>query len=245
MSNSSSLNVYTVLWQSPDGKPFLYRTSPLGSPREVRPRRFEVSEVQKYKAVMARHLPEASFHCLSNVEIPGVDVIPLEHPELIAWWAKMEMFRPGLPKGRNVYFDLDTLPLHGIRSIAHYPAPFACIPGMSGFERAGGRPWQDQEGKWRVPKYQTSCIVWDTSESARIWDRFQAGRQDYLERLASDQDFLGEQFPGEAVMPRRWFSKLNAVKGRPRPDCRVVLTMMAHNDGAARQYSWANTAWNG
>lgn len=238
------MNVWTVLWQFPDGKPFFYKTSPKGSNREVRPRKYTVEEVQKWKAMALRHLPDAKFRCLSNVDIPGVEVVPLEYPDLIAWWAKMALFAPNMPEGRNVYFDIDTLLLRKIDGIAWFKAPFACIPGMSGMERVGGKPWEDGEGKYRYPRYQTSCMVWDTDQAKPVWDEFQSIKEYALEHYASDQDFLGDKFPNLALMPRPWFMKLNTVKGSPRHDCRVVLTMMAHNDGAAEKYSWASEAWN-
>ena len=48
------------------------------------------------------------FVCLSDVAVPGVDTIKLEH-DWPGWWSKMEMFKPGLLPGRNLYLDLDTV----------------------------------------------------------------------------------------------------------------------------------------
>ena len=45
------------------------------------------------------------FVCLSDVQIEGVNTIPLE-TDWPGWWAKLEMFKLG---GPCLYFDLDTI----------------------------------------------------------------------------------------------------------------------------------------
>lgn len=239
------LNVWTVLWISPDGKPFTYNTPHAHIPRRPEPetRRFSVREVQQYREHALRHLPDATFRCLSNVEIPGVEVVPLEHPELIAWWAKMELFRPGLPEGRNIYFDLDTIQLRGIGEIVDFPARFAAIqPGeLVGSDQKD--PWPDQEGKWRYPRYQTSVMVWDTPAVNRFWTRFQQIKAETLHHCASDQDFLGREFRHEARLPTEWFAKVRSIKRLPSDQMKVVLSMRMHNDGAAKRYPWVREFW--
>lgn len=59
------------------------------------------------------------FVCLSDVPVPGVDTIKLEH-DWPGWWSKMEMFRPGLLPGRNLYLDLDTVITANIEHLWHY-----------------------------------------------------------------------------------------------------------------------------
>lgn len=51
--------------------------------------------------------PGARFACLSDVEIPGVETIPLKH-DWPHWWAKLELFDPELPGG-FLYTDLDNV----------------------------------------------------------------------------------------------------------------------------------------
>lgn len=48
---------------------------------------------------------EADFACLSDVQIEGLETIPLLH-DWPGWWAKMELFRPDLA-GDFLYLDLD------------------------------------------------------------------------------------------------------------------------------------------
>jgi hypothetical protein len=51
------------------------------------------------------------FVCLSDVEVP-CERIPLEQDSNFkgpGWWAKLQLFRPGLFDGPVLYFDLDTV----------------------------------------------------------------------------------------------------------------------------------------
>ena len=50
--------------------------------------------------------PGTEFICLSDVEIPGVQTIPLQH-DWPGFWAKMELFAPRI-RGDFLYMDLDT-----------------------------------------------------------------------------------------------------------------------------------------
>lgn len=54
---------------------------------------------------LARQVP--GLVCLSDVRVPGVKTIPLQH-DWPGWWAKMEMFGPAL-KGDVMMLDLDTV----------------------------------------------------------------------------------------------------------------------------------------
>jgi hypothetical protein len=237
------LNVWTMLWVGDE--PWRYCTRPANMPRdENETRAYTPREVVKYKAMVERHLPDCKFRCLSNVPIPGVECIPL-NGGMVGWWPKMELFRPDLPSGRNLYFDLDTLIVRDAQALADFPAPFAAIePGREvGSDKP--EPWLDVEGKLRVPKYQTSVMVWDSRHVEDFWRAFQLNKADNLERLASDQDFLGEQFPSQARMPTEWFTRIKRVARMfPPPPIKVVLTMRMHNDGAAGRYPWVKKLWH-
>lgn len=236
------VNVWTVLWVRDDGKPFTYSTLPADAakPAELETRLYKPQDVQRFERMARRSLPDCNFRCLTNVEVPGIECISLQS-RLTGWWPKLELFRDDLPAGRNVYFDLDTLIVDDIGPIVTYPAPFAAIrPGPE----VGGdqpEPWLDQEGKWWVPRYQTSVMVWDSDYGHRIWAAF---KPDYVQRLASDQDFIGEVFPDEARMPTEWFTLIPPAGAfSPAPPVRVVLTAPIRNDAAARRYDWAARIW--
>jgi hypothetical protein len=66
------------------------------------------------------------FVCLSDVDVPGVEVMPLRH-DWPRWWAKVEMFAPwNEVLGRTFYVDLDTVPVNNIDDFLRYSGE-ACI----------------------------------------------------------------------------------------------------------------------
>lgn len=66
------------------------------------------------------------FMCLSDVDVPGVEVIPLRN-DWPRWWAKVEMLSPWVEElGRCLYIDLDTLVTGNIDAFAAYGGP-ACV----------------------------------------------------------------------------------------------------------------------
>jgi hypothetical protein len=236
------LNVWTVLWVGE--KPWAYCTRPADMPREDETRAYTPAEVIKYERMVKRHLPDCKFRCLSNVAIPGIESIPL-NGGMVGWWPKMELFRPDLPAGRNLYFDLDTVIVRDALALANYPAPFAAIEPGREVGSNKPEPWLDVEGKWRHPRYQTSVMAWDSEHVRHFWGAFQDKREDYLAEVASDQDFLGKVFPDEARMPTEWFTRIGRVARQfPSKPIKVVLTMRMHNDGAAARYPWVRRLWH-
>lgn len=121
--------------------------------------------------------PGTQFVCLSDVEVPGVECIPLKH-DWPRWWAKMEMFRPDIP-GDFLYTDLDNVLLGPIDNF--FPGKFT-VNGEFG------------SGLMYVPDDVRSIA----------WDAFTADPQRYIEHHATarpncqgraqigDDAFLGE-----------------------------------------------------
>lgn len=68
---------------------------------------FTPAHVQALQKQVERHAPFASFECLTDVDVPGVDCKPLEH-NWPGWWSKMNLFSPTL-KGDFLFMDLDTV----------------------------------------------------------------------------------------------------------------------------------------
>ena len=69
---------------------------------------YNASWVQKLKRNVAQHLSQPHrFVCLTNTSVPGVECIPLKNPSWNGWWAKIELFEPGMFDGPVLYLDLD------------------------------------------------------------------------------------------------------------------------------------------
>lgn len=74
-------------------------------------------KVKIIKGMVERNLTiPFNFICLSDVEIPDCNTIPLIH-HWKGWYAKLELFRPDLPIGPKFYLDLDTVIVKNIDSL--------------------------------------------------------------------------------------------------------------------------------
>ena len=85
--------------------------------------------VLRLQAMVRKWLPmEHTFVCLTNVEIPGCNVIPLQH-HWPGWWSKLELFRPDLfgKEDRVLYLDLDVVVVASLEPLVNYPARFAIV----------------------------------------------------------------------------------------------------------------------
>lgn len=77
---------------------------------------YKPEHVLRLKKQVETHLPDADFWCLSDVEIEGVQTLPLKY-DWPGWWSKMELFRPSIT-GWMLYLDLDTSVIGDLRDIA-------------------------------------------------------------------------------------------------------------------------------
>ena len=67
----------------------------------------------KHVQWLARQVP--GLVCLSDVDVPGVPVVPMQH-DFPGWWSKIELFSNAIP-GDLLYFDLDTVVLGNIEAL--------------------------------------------------------------------------------------------------------------------------------
>jgi hypothetical protein len=69
---------------------------------------FGPQHVQALQRQVKKFAPwRTKFLCLSDMDVPGVDCIPLKH-NWPGWWAKLEMYRPDI-KGDFLYTDIDNV----------------------------------------------------------------------------------------------------------------------------------------
>jgi hypothetical protein len=79
---------------------------------------FKPLHVQALQKQVGKWAPFATFQCLTDMDVPGVDCIPLKR-NWPGWWSKMELFDPELPGG-FLFMDLDTVivgPLDDIEKV--------------------------------------------------------------------------------------------------------------------------------
>jgi hypothetical protein len=77
---------------------------------------FTPAHVQALQRQFEQHAPFASFECLTDVNVPGVDCKPLEH-NWPGWWSKMNLFSPSM-KGDFLFVDLDTVIVGSLDDLA-------------------------------------------------------------------------------------------------------------------------------
>ena len=126
--------------------------------------------VQVLKASVARHLAQPHrFVCLSDRDHAGVECVPLEGG-LSGWWAKLNLFRPGLFEGRVLYLDLDTIVVGALDRLAD-------SKGILHLDRWG----------WDRKVYGSGVMCWDAGEYADVW----TARRDTLpQEFEGDQDWI-------------------------------------------------------
>lgn len=237
------LNVWTMLWQREDKKPYVYSTLPKKHPPvdTVEQRFYTPEEVIRFEKMLRKHIPDCKFRCLTNLEVPGVECIPLI-TKLEAWWPQVEIWRPDLPtEGRNLYCDLDVLLIRDIKVIVNIPAEFAIIHATK--QLGGGvKPWIDKHNRWRYPGYQGSMKVWNHGATKRFWNAFDPVK--HPKHYASDQDFLKHKFPHEKMIPGKWFLPIYICPEFPKDEnVKAVLTYAMQNDKAAELYPWVREIW--
>jgi hypothetical protein len=147
--------------------------------------------VHALRAGVAKHLPRAHrFVCLTDMDVPGVETIPLEH-DWPGWWAKPEIWRPGVLQGPCLYLDLDTLPVGDLSDIASYRGPFAMLNDFFQGRKlaaSGVMAW--------TPGPHTEAIY----EAMLRERRIPPGRSDHwYARHAPEAERLQELHPGQLV----------------------------------------------
>jgi hypothetical protein len=198
---------------------------------------YPVEYVTNLRAMVAKHLQRPHrFVCLTDHPEqlpPSVEGIAIEHPARVAgWWAKLHLFS-GVLTGRVLYLDLDTLVVDDLSPIVDYPSPFALVPHAGTFN---GR-----DGKHVVKRFNSSVMVWGDAVNAHLWQDWTLS---VAERLWGDQDWIGEQMPGAAMMPAEWFPRISELNGMaPKPPAKVVLCKKPKNAIAADLFPWVGTAW--
>lgn len=147
--------------------------------------------VERLRRHVERHAPKHRFVCLTNAphwEHPeGIDLIPLEDGNK-GWWAKIELFRPGLFTERVLYLDLDVEIVGDLTPLYEFDAPFAAIDDYQTALRG-------KAGK----QINSSVMAFDPG----------AGDDAYTpepptEKYFGDQDWISAAIPDIARFPMTW-----------------------------------------
>jgi hypothetical protein len=129
------------------------------------------------------------FVCLTDMEVPGIETIPLIHG-WPGWWSKIELFRPELFGNRSVlYLDLDTVVVGDLEQIA--------IAGQ-------GMTMMHEP---RRPRYFNSSVMqWWRTEMCMLYREFVKTPEKYMHRFRShprigDQAFISDYLVKQLYLP--------------------------------------------
>lgn len=158
---------------------------------------FTPEHVQQLRHAVATNLHRPHrFVCLSDLEVPGIEVIPLLHgwPK---WWSKIELFRSGIFEGRVVYLDLDTWIINSLDALFAWNGKFAMLSDFYHLHKpaSGMMMWTPSP----VSEEIYSRMV--DQEDQRDWMVRYGGRwdQEYIGPIVPDAHRIQDLFPGKVV----------------------------------------------
>jgi len=160
------------------------------------------AHVRRLEAQCRAYAPGEALTCLSDTPIAGVDVRPLVHG-WPGWWAKLELFRPGVFEAgaRVLYLDLDTTITGDLIDLLAQPAPFLALEDF--YRRPPLVPFRG---------IASGLMAWTAGDRADIFEAFAAnpdwemrtaghgGDQRVIERvMAGRATFWDDVVPGQVV----------------------------------------------
>jgi hypothetical protein len=206
--------------------------------KAFRGRHYSVEWVQRLKSMVSRNLTTPhQFICLSNVETPGIERIPLRH-DWPGWWSKIELFGPSLRTARRVfYLDLDVIVNGSLDEMASDPSPMILLPPHHLILNIPPTPKRGV-----VRRYQSSCILWTPAEGRVVYDDF---RPEFMQDLRGDQDWIATIKPDCPTYPLSLVRKLGqCTRERPSPDVvKLILAVGGKNEEGAARFRWVREIW--
>ena len=134
------------------------------------------------------------FHVITSSDKPG-------------WWAKIDLFKPGLFDDRVLYLDLDVTVVGSLDDLVNYP--------LGSFTAM-----RDGLNRWMI---NSSVMVWNAGEQDHIYKQF---RPEVMDQFHGDQDWINKvgissKFPSRWI--HSWKYDLDRGKKDPDPDARVIV----------------------
>lgn len=181
------------------------------------------------------------FVCLTDqpwLFAPPIETIPVKKLSGFAPWTKLELFNSARQwSGRVLYLDLDSLIVAPLAPIIDAPAAFAITADPP---RPGQKP-RDSFGRQIVRRFNSSVMVWDGGTQTHLYTDWSPK---VATRLSGDQDYIGEQLPEAARMPRAWFPRISEAVCPPWPaEAKIVLMKVPKNHVAAQEWPWFAPLW--
>lgn len=190
--------------------------------------------VYALKRGISRHGHEDEFCVLTELlNMPPMWTRSLRH-RWPGWWAKIELFRPGLFGGPVLYMDLDTLPVGDLSDLLSYDGDF-CI--LSDFNRPS--------------RYQSAVMGFTQGEHTdAIYERFVDDPAGYMARFRSDQEFIEDTlrvhgFDADIIQDRYPSQCVSLKKHARRGPPEGARLVCGHGSPrlSEERAGWAHRAW--
>lgn len=142
--------------------------------------------VERLKSMVSKHLTEPfEFVCITESDKAG-------------WWAKIDLFKPGLFSGRVLYLDLDTVIVGNLDELVKHK-------GIVHLKDWG----------WTKNDYCSAIMIWDAGEHAEIYNNYD---DDVPSLFRGDQDWITElgnwqALPVGMCVSYRYVSRKQPPKG--------------------------------
>lgn len=196
-----------------------------------------------YRGVIENTTNSHRFICLSDKEIPGIETIPLKH-KWPGWWSNIELFRPGILSGTNIYIDLDSIITGDVSaiSILHEAEDFVMLKDWGKTSKKIG--------------YQSSVMMW-SGDWSLIYKKFRKNPEYYMKNLkggkGGDQVFIPIALESAGKFPKT-LSELSPKKlvasykndrcHHSYPADSVIVTFHGKSKHEKMEKGWAGEKWN-
>jgi hypothetical protein len=141
------------------------------------------------------------FHCLTDVSLNRSEIneVRLKH-NWKGWWSKIELFRPELFKGFNIYFDLDTVIINEIDSFVDLVQGID-FGGLRGFNQIARKVTKDSN-------FASGIMVGSFADYSEVYTVFKQDPQKYINKHKShierwrrgDQGFISQVIGTENIV---------------------------------------------
>jgi hypothetical protein len=137
---------------------------------EKRIAKYTPENVKWLKKQVHKFHPELRFVCLSDVNVDGVETIPLKHG-WPGWWSKIELYK----YSNLFYLDLDVVITQPFKHLFKIPGVVSA-PRFSSLRKSS--------------KINSSVMSWEKAP-IHLYNLFNENPKKWMKTFLGDQDFLG------------------------------------------------------
>jgi len=196
------INIYCLLWFG-----------------DFRGRDYNEKDVHRLYQSVSKHLKQPfNFYTLTNskdLDVPGTCIMLRNNWP--GWWSKVELFRRDLPKGRSLYFDLDSHIINDLEPILKTTGDLVMFDNVV-------PKWKEKRDSGLVCRYQAATMLFDPGALGWIYDKFKYKADEYMSQFRSEQDMYGAWIPNQPTFPSKWMLKMEQLRSGKVPAETIIIT---------------------